>query len=59
MTIDEKKIIIDWAEREVKRRTNEYRRTKLDDTRALHRAAGALREAEKVERELKLLLRKL
>ena len=59
MTTSEKIILTEWVEREVQRRTNGYRRVKLDDTRGLHRAAGAVREAEKVARELKLLLKKL
>lgn len=59
MTLSEKNIILDWAKREVQRRTNAYRRVSAADDHALCRTAGALREAEKVLRELTVLLRKL
>lgn len=59
MTLSEKNTILDWANREVQRRTNTYRRVSPADDHALCRTAGALHEAEKVLRELTALLHKL
>ena len=58
MTLDEKKTILDWAEREVKSRTSAYNRAPINDDHALCRTAGALHEAEKVLRDLTILLKK-
>ena len=59
MTLSEKNTILDWANREVQRRTNAYRRASPTDEHALCRTAGALHEAEKVLLELTRLLHKL
>lgn len=59
MTLGEKRTLLMWLGEEIACRTRALRRVPVSNDKKLLRAAASLTEAEKLERELKRLLRKL